>query len=314
MTKPHGFGDLSRADFLRLIAGSGAALALGAHGGRAAAAEPIGTRPIPASGEPLPVVGVGTWRTFDVGGSDEARAPVREVLRLLFEAGGRIIDSSPMYGRSEGVVGDLLAELGARDSAFLATKVWTTGEAQGKAQMKTSLERFRSDRIELMQIHNLVDWRTHLPVLRDWKAAGTLRYVGITHYTNAALDDLAAVIEAEPIDFVQCAYSVGVRAAERRLLPLAAERGVAVIVNRPYEGGSLFGKAKGGTVPDWAADFEAESWGQIFLKFILAHPAVTCVIPGTGKPHHMRDNLGAGRGPLPDADLRKRIVAWHETA
>ena len=301
---------LSRAAFLRLLAGAGLALSSGTGGG-AAAQTPI-TREIPKSGEALPVVGLGTWQTFDVGPSAAERAGQREVLRLLLEGGGSVIDSSPMYGRSEAVVGDLLAELQARDRAFLATKVWTRGETAGIRQMEQSLDRLRSPRIDLMQVHNLVDWQTHMGTLRRWKEEGRIRYIGITHYTTGGLSALAEVIEAEPLDFVQLAYSIRVRAAEDRLLPLAAERGVAVLVNRPYEGGALFRAVRGQALPGWAADFDCASWGQFFLKFVLAHPAVTCVIPGTSKAKHMADNLGAGRGRMPDSTQRKQMLAHLE--
>jgi len=298
---------LSRACFLRLLAGAGLALGVG-PGGAAAAASTI-TRAIPKSGETLSVVGLGTWQTFDVGPSPAERASQLEVLRLLLDGGGSVIDSSPMYGRSETVVGDLLAELQAHERAFLATKVWTRGAEAGIRQMEQSLARMRSPQIDLMQVHNLVDWRIHLPTLRRWREEGRIRYIGITHYTTAGLDALAEVIEAEPLDFVQLAYSIGVREAENRLLPLAAERDVAVLINRPYQGGGLFRAVRGQGLPDWAADFDCASWGQFFLKFILSHPAVTCVIPGTSKAKHMADNLGAGRGRLPDRAQRKRMLA-----
>ena len=303
---------LTRAAFLRLLAGAGAVLACPAAASGATLAA-MTTRPIPKSGEALPVVGLGTWQTFDIGAGEEARAQRREVLGLLFEAGGKVIDSSPMYGRSEGVVGDLLAEMGAHDQAFLATKVWTRGRDEGIRQMERSLSRFRAERIDLMQIHNLVDWKTHLKTLRAWKAEGRIRYIGITHYTTSALDDLAEIIEREPLDFVQLAYSLNVRAAEKRLLPLAAEKGVAVLVNRPYDGGGLFRRVRGRDLPAWAAEIDCASWGQVFLKYILGNPAVTCVIPGTSKPKHMADNAGAGRGRLPDAAQRQRIMGLWES-
>ena len=302
---------LSRADFLKLLAG-GLALACGGARG-AAALQPVLRRLIPNSGEALPAVGLGTWQTFDIGGDAGERARRREVLDLLFQAGGSVIDSSPMYGRSEGVVGDLLAAMGARDRAFLATKVWTRGRADGIAQMERSLSRFRTDRLDLMQIHNLVDWRTHLKTLRTWKEAGRIRYIGITHYTTGALDDLADIIEREPIDFVQFAYSLDVRQAEQRLLPLAADRGVATLINRPYEKGALFRAVRGKALPAWAADFGCATWGQFFLKYILSHPAVTCVIPGTSKAKHMLDNLGAARGRLPDERQRRNMVELWES-
>ena len=307
---PH--DDMSRAAFLRLLAAGGASALLGGGAARAAEGGLI-TRPIPSSGAPLPVVGLGTWLAFDVGASDSDRAAQKEVLTRLVAGGGSVIDSSPMYGRAEQVVGDLLSALGTRDQAFIATKVWTRGRDAGIAQMEQSFRRFRTDRIDLMQIHNLVDWETHLPTLREWKAAGRFRYLGITHYTSSALPDLARVLEQAPFDFVQLAYSIGVRDAEQRVLPLAAERGVAVLVNRPYERGALFRAVRDRPLPLWAADFDCASWGQFFLKFILGHPAVTCVIPGTSKPKHMADNLGAGRGALPDAGQRKTMLAFWES-
>jgi diketogulonate reductase-like aldo/keto reductase len=269
------------------------------------------TRPIPQSKEPLPVVGVGTWQTFDVDGNDRAALDQRkEVLRVLFEAGGKVIDSSPMYGRAEAVVGGLLSEMKAHDQAFLATKVWTSGEAAGIQQMQASLAKLQAPRLDLMQIHNLVDWRTQLRTLRAWKERKTFRHIGITHYTVPGLDELAAIIRAERLDFVQFAYSINVREAEARLLPLCAERGVAVIVNQPFDSGSLFRQVRDKALPEWVAEFDCASWSQLFLKFILGHPAVTCVIPGTARPDHMRDNLAAGLGRLPDAAQRKRMVEY----
>lgn len=303
---------LTRGAFLRLIGAISAATIL--PGGNAMAArETMRTRDIPKTGEPLPVVGVGTWQTFDVGRDAASRAPLREVLEILFDAGGSVIDSSPMYGPAEGVAGDLLAAMGARDKAFIATKVWTEGRDRGIEQMTRSFRQFRTDRIELMQVHNLVDWRTHLETLAGWKADGKIRYTGITHYTPTAYDRIARIIETTDVDFVQLAYSIGVREAENRLLPLAAERGVAVIVNRPYEGGSVFRRTRGLDLPGWAKDFDCASWGQFSLKFILGHPAVTCVIPGTGRPEHMRDNVAAGFGRLPDEAERRRMAEfWRE--
>jgi diketogulonate reductase-like aldo/keto reductase len=303
-------GAVSRARFLRLCAGGAAAALLPRMPGRAAEARRMSTRPIPSTGEAMPVVGVGTWQVFDVGPSEAERAPLREVLQLLFDAGGAMIDSSPMYGPAEGVVGDLLTEMGARDRAFLATKVWTEGHERGIAQMEQSMARFRTKAIDLMQVHNLVDWRIHLDTLAGWKAEGRVRYVGITHYTESAFDALARIMASEKIDFVQLPYSIGVRGAEDRLLPLAAERGIAVIVNRPYEGGGLFRAVRGRDLPEWAAEFECASWGQFFLKYILAHPAVTCVIPGTGKVAHLRDNVAAGTGRLPDSRQRQKMIRY----
>ena len=266
-------------------------------------------RKIPSSGEMLPVVGVGTWRTFDVGAKPEDRAPLAEVLRLLFASGGSVIDTSPMYGSAEAVVGALLSAADARSKAFIATKVWTTGRDNGIAQMRTSMRLLKTDRIDLMQIHNLVDWRAHLPTLHAWKAEGRIRYLGITHYTQSAHDELESVMRAEKWDFVQINYALDDRAVERRLLPLAAERGIAVIVNQPFGGGGLLRKLLGRKLPDWAGEIGATSWAQLLLKFVLANPAVTCVIPGTGKPEHMADNLQAGFGVYPDAALLRKMIA-----
>jgi len=280
--------------------------------GRHVAAQPavqMNRRRIPSSGELLPVVGVGTWRTFDVGSKPEDRAPVADVLRVLFEAGGSVIDTSPMYGAAEAVVGSLLAAAGSRSKAFLATKVWTSGRDSGIAQMQASMRLLRTDRIDLMQIHNLVDWRAHLPTLRAWKDDGRIRYLGITHYTQSAHDELERVMRAEKWDFVQLNYALDDRAVEQRLLPLAAERGIAVIVNQPFGGGGLLRKLSARKLPDWAGEIDVTSWAQLLLKFVLANPAVTCVIPGTGKPEHMKDNLQAGFGTYPDAALLKRMVA-----
>jgi aryl-alcohol dehydrogenase-like predicted oxidoreductase len=266
-------------------------------------------RKIPSSGEMLPAIGVGTWRTFDVGRRPEERAPLAEVLRLLFEAGGSVIDTSPMYGAAEGVVGDLLAAAGSRDRAFIATKVWTSGRAAGVEQMTRSLELLRSGRVELMQVHNLLDWRAHLPTLRAWRQEGRIRYLGITHYTDSAHDELEAVLRAERWDFVQLNYAADDRAVERRLLPLAAERGTAVLVNQPFGGGGLLRRLASRPLPGWAGEIGCTSWAQLLLKFVLAHPAVTCVVPGTSKPEHLRDNLQAGLGALPDASHLRRLVA-----
>jgi len=268
-------------------------------------------RAIPSTGEAMPVIGLGTWQVFDVDGAPEELAQRREVLSVLFAAGGRMIDSSPMYGRSEAVVGTLLSAMKARDKAYLATKVWTRGEADGIRQMDTSIARMQAGAsIDMMQIHNLVDWRTHLKTLRAWKDQGKVRAIGITHYTVPALDELAAIVRAETIDAVQLVHSIGVRAAEERLLPLCAERGVAVIVNQPFGQGSFFRRVKGKALPDWAAEMGIASWGQFLLKYIVSHPAVTCVIPGTSRPDHMRDNVAAGSGPMPDAAGRRRMAAY----
>lgn len=279
------------------------ATAGGASGARGV---PI-VRAIPSSKETVPVIGLGTWQTFDVG-DGAAREPLRQVLRRFVELGGRVVDSSPMYGRAESVVGDLAAELALRDTLFVATKVWTSGREAGLAQMEESLRRLRTPRLDLMQVHNLVDWRTHLRTLADWKRAGRVRHVGVTHYTASAYTELEQVMKNEPLDFVQLNYSIVEREAERRLLPLAADRGIAVLVNRPFAEGALFRRVREQTLPAWAAEAGCRSWAQLFLKWIVAHPAVTCVIPATSRPEHLADNMEAGAGPLPDAALRERIA------
>lgn len=311
---------LSRADCLKLLASSMGAVALGGLAAPAALEalasameDPRAlriTRPIPVSGETLPVIGLGTWQTFDVGADAARRSALAEVLRLLFAGGGKVIDSSPMYGRAEAMVGDLLVRLDARKLAFLATKVWTTGREAGIAQMRRSAELLRTATIDLMQIHNLVDWRTHLATMRRMKEAGQLRYIGITHYIASALPDLAAIIEREELDFVQLAYSIDEREAEARVLPLAIDRRVGVIVNRPFGSGALFSRVRGAALPRWAAELGCASWAQFFLKFIISHPAVTCVIPATGEPRHMADNLRAGYGRLPSSAERRRMVEY----
>ncbi len=265
-------------------------------------------RAIPGTGEPIPAVGLGTWQTFDVGESEGERAPLRLVLRRFVELGGTVVDSSPMYGESETVVGELAEETGVHDKLFLATKVWTTGRHAGVRQMETSMQRLRTEKLDLMQVHNLVDWNTHLATLRGWKAQGRVRYLGVTHYTESAYDDLERVMRAERPDFVQFNYSIVSRGAERRLLPLARELGIAVLVNRPFEKAGLFSKVRDKPLPAWAAEFDCASWAQFFLKFILSHPAVTCAIPATSKVKHLEDNMQAGIGRLPDAATRERMA------
>jgi len=303
-------GGLTRANVLR---GAGAALAAAMIGDDTmaqGAGERMETRPIPSSKEPLPVVGCGTWQTFDIGANPAERAQRAGVLKALFAAGGSVIDSSPMYGRSEGVVGDVLKELGDRDKAFVATKVWTRGHADGIAQMQRSMSLLRVETIDLMQVHNLVDWKTHLATLRGWKQEGRVRYLGVTHYTSSSYRDLEAVMRAETLDFVQLNYSADDRTADQRLLPLAADRGMAVLVNLPFGGsGGLMRALAGKPLPSFAAEIGCTGWAQLLLKFVLGHPAVTCVIPGTSKPEHMRDNVRAGMGPMPDQAMREKIAA-----
>jgi aryl-alcohol dehydrogenase-like predicted oxidoreductase len=270
-------------------------------------------RRIPSSGESIPALGLGTSGPFEVGGEQAARSPLREVLRGFFDGGATLIDTSPMYSTAETVLGDLLtAEQQAK--VFIATKVWTPGsggaaEQKGIEQMQRSMALLKRKRIELMQVHNLVDLDTHLKTLRRWQGEGLIKYLGVTHYTTSSYPDLISLIEREKIDFVQFNYSVTTREAEKKLLPLCADKGVAVIINRAFEDGNLFTRVQGKPVPPWAAEFGASSWAQVFLKFVLANNAVTCVIPATGKIRNLVDNLAAGKGPLPDVAQRKQIVA-----
>ena len=265
------------------------------------------TRPIPSTGETLPAIGLGTWQTFDVAPS--ARAGLEGILGAFVELGGSVVDSSPMYGRSEEVVGDLAAKLGVQSRLFLATKVWTSGKTAGIRQMEDSMRKLRATRIDLMQVHNLVDVDTHLDTLAEWKREGRVRYVGVTHYTAGHHDAVARIIAARPVDFVQINYSVGEREAESRLLPLARERGVAVLANRPFAGGDLFRRLRSRPLPAWAAEIDCTSWAQVLLKFVISHTAITCAIPATSQVTHLRDNMQAAHGRLPDAALRARIAA-----
>jgi diketogulonate reductase-like aldo/keto reductase len=265
-------------------------------------------RKIPSTGQPLPVIGLGTWQTFDVNQSEAERSALREVIKTLVDKGASVIDSSPMYGSSEEVVGDLSTELKNRDKLFLATKVWTSGRQAGIDQMKSSFRKMRAEKMDLMQVHNLTDVRTHLKTLRAMKEEGTIKYFGITHYLTSAYPELIRLLKNEKPDFVQFNYNLAVREAEKELLPLAKDIGVGVIVNRPFEEGALFIRVRSKNLPDWAADYDIKSWGQFFLKFIVSHPAVTCAIPGTSKVKHLKDNLAAGFGQLPDDVGRKKMI------
>jgi len=269
----------------------------------------IRTRPIPSTGEELPIIGLGTYATFDVGGGAADRAPLEQVLAEFVAAGGKLVDSSPMYGRSEEVVGDLAAKLALRPKLFMATKVWTTGNEKGIEQMRASMRKMRADPIDLMQVHNLQDVDTHLDTLAGWKKEGRVRYIGVTHYTASAHDDLAKLISSRKVDFVQVNYSATERDADVKLLPMAQERGVAVIANRPFAAGGLLRRLSGKPLPSFAAEIDCTSWAQLLLKFVVAHPAVTCAIPATSKPDHLRDNMRAGSGRLPDQAMRGKIVA-----
>jgi diketogulonate reductase-like aldo/keto reductase len=301
----------SRRSLIKALASAGALMMT--NGIRAqqtsAPAAPI-KRAIPSSGEQLPVIGLGTYQAFDVGNDPAAREPLKHVLHELVAKGGSVVDSSPMYGRAEGVAGDLSAELSLRASLFLATKVWTSGKEAGIRQMEQSFQLMRTQTMDLMQIHNLLDWRTHTATLKDWKQKGRVRYIGITHYHSGAYDELERLIKTRDYDFVQLNYSIAEREAERSILPLAQQMGVAVIANRPFAQASLFSRVRGKTVPPWAAEFDCTSWAQFFLKYIVSHPALTCAIPATNKPEHMQANISAAYGRLPDQSTRQKMASF----
>jgi len=273
------------------------AAALGLYANRAFAQDKVS----------LPKIGLGTWQTFDVGNDAAARAPLREVLKLL---NGNVVDSSPMYGSSEAVAGDLIAELRLRERLFIATKVWTSGREDGSAQMETSFRRLRVKVMDLMQVHNLVDVATHTKTLQEWQQQGRIRHIGITHYTASAYPEVERWLKTGNYEFLQINYSLAERDSEKRVLPLAKEKNMGVIINRPFAEGALFRHTKGKPLPPWAGELGIESWAQYFLKWIVSHPAVTCAIPGTARPEHMRDNLAAAQGPLPDAAARRRMAEY----
>lgn len=268
------------------------------------------TRAIPSSGGKLPVIGLGTWQTFDVDLASSQRKQLEEVLSLFVKRGGKVVDSSPMYGRAEEVAGDVAAKLGLRDSLFLATKVWIRGKQAGIESMERSFARLKTKRIDLMQVHNLVDVATHLATMREWKAQGRIRYLGVTHYNSSAYAEVEKILRSEKLDFLQINYSIMEREAEERILPLAQERGVAVIVNRPFGGGDLFRRVRAKPLPEWAAEFDCRSWAQFLLKWIIAHAAVTCAIPATSNPGHLEDNMQGGASRLPDAKMRQRMIEF----
>lgn len=304
---------LSRREFLRLGAGA-TALACGLPGQTAPVSSPAPARArIPSSGVEITRIGLGTWQTFDVGGDAARRTQLAEVLRVFTAGGGDVVDTSPMYGSAEAVLGDLAAETGLRERLFLATKVWTTGEAAGVRQMEDSLRKLRTGRVELMQIHNLTDWRTHLKTLRAWKEQGRFRHIGITHYVASAYPEVARILRNEPLDFLQLNLSLDEPEAAETLLALSADRGVAFIANRPFGGGGAFARTRDRPLPEWAREAGIGSWAQFLLKWVLSHPEVTCAIPGTSRPQHMRDNLAAAAGPPPDAALRRRMAEHWRT-
>ena len=257
----------------------------------------------------LPVIGLGTSRVFDAGSATAEREPLEQVLAMLAKHGGKMVDTSPMYGRAEAVTGELATKLKLHDKLFLATKVWTTGREEGIKQMEKSLDLLGTKKLDLIQVHNLIDLETQLATLREWKKQGRVRYIGITHSTEGSQAEVARVLEKEPgIDFVQINYSLMEDEADKRVLPVAKERKVAVIVNRPFGRGDLFSRVRGKELPDFAEEIDCKTWAQFFLKWIVANPAVTCAIPATSKPHHMEDNMQACFGRLPDAKMRQRMV------
>lgn len=271
---------------------------------------PLHTAAIPSTGERIARVGLGTWSTFDVGADQTKRAELLETLRVFQRAGASAIDTSPMYGSSEAVLGDLMGPAGLAEKRFLATKVWTTGEAAGIAQMNASFRKLRSDKVDLMQIHNLVDWEVHLRTLRLWKEQGRIRYLGITHYQASAADAVVRILEREPVDFLQFNLSLDEPEAAARVLRVCADRGVAFIANRPFGGGGSFGRVRGKPLPPWAAEHDIGSWAVFMLKWVLSHPEVTCAIPGTSNARHLADNLNAARGRIPDLAARAMMAAY----
>ena len=301
---------MTRREAARLIGASAAGLALPISARAVSESPTMLARTIPSSGEKLPVIGLGTWQTFDVDLTTDNRRQLEEALSLFVKLSGRVIDSSPMYGRAEDVIGELTAALGIRDRLFLATKVWTHGKENGIKSMERSMALLRTKRIDLMQVHNLVDVQTHLATLREWKQQGRIRYLGITHHEAGAFAGVEKIMRSEKLDFLQINYSLMEREAEQRILPLAQERGIAVLINRPFGAGDLFGKVRSKPLPGWATEFDCRSWAQFFLKWIVAHPAVTCAIPATDKPGHLEDNMQGGVGRLPDENMRRRMVEF----
>lgn len=307
-----GIADPFRRRHLKSLVALGLSAGLGPAAVRGA--QPVQRlRSIPSSGEQIPAMGLGTARTFDVGFDADARAPLAQVLSAFVAAGGTMVDSSPMYGAAEAVVGELARQTGVGGRLFYATKVWTEGRAAGEQQMRQSMQLMGTERIDLMQVHNLVDTRTHLQTIREWRERGLIRYTGVTHYTASAFDELQQVIKKERIDYVQFPYSIANRAAEERLLAVAAEHGVAVIAHRNFERGSLFRRVRGQPLPSWAQEFDCFSWGNFFLKYLLADSRVTNLIPATRKVKHLEDNMRAGLGRLPDSRTRARMVQYLES-
>lgn len=300
---------ISRRHFLRATCAMSALMALRPYQVLAAQGQVI-KRPIPSSGEQLSVIGMGTSRTFS---HDVPKQQLGEVMQAFFDHGGQLIDSSPMYGPAESLVGDVLKTTKNTEGLFIATKVWTDGKESGMEQMQQSMERMGVKVIDLMQIHNLRDWRTHIHTLREWKSQGKIRYLGITTSHGWRHEEFEKVMKAVQLDFVQFSYNLDNRVAEQRIFPIVADKGIATLINRPFQRGGMFGTVRGKAMPEWAAEFDCNSWAQFFLKFIVSHPHVTNVIPATSKPKHMVDNMGAGYGRLPDAKMRERMIRHFES-
>jgi diketogulonate reductase-like aldo/keto reductase len=298
---------VSRRRFLTALAALGASPIAAAQ-----PRDPI-LRAIPVSGERIPVIGLGTWIVFNVGASASARAPLVPVMRTFFERGGGMIDSSPMYGASESVIGDLLGKVPGRAGLFSATKIWTFGKAAGVRQLEASLKLWGVARFDLVHVHNMLQWETHVETLREWKAAGRIRYIGITTSHGRRHDDMERALAKTPFDFVQFTYNLADRSVEQRLLPLAAERRIAVVANRPFDGGDLFAAVRDKPLPAWAREIDCDNWAQFFLKFVVSHPAVTCAIPATSQAAHMAQNMGALYGRLPDAAMRARMAGHFDS-
>lgn len=303
---------LTRRHFLKST-GAASLLCSLVPGYLAAADSGVIKKTIPSTGERLSVIGLGTSRTFDVDSTTAAKSPLLEVMQTFIDNGGQLVDSSPMYGSAEAVTGALLERISNKQNLFTATKVWTNGKREGIDQMEQSMRRLGVDRIDLMQIHNLRDWQTHIETLLEWKAEGKIRYIGITTSHGRDHDELEEILQQLPLDFVQFSYNILDRVIEQRLLPIAAEKGIATLINRPYQRGGLFRKVRGKSLPEWASEFDCASWGQFFLKFIVSHPDVTCVIPATSKLKHMIDNMAAGYGHLPDKPTRRRMIETIES-
>jgi aryl-alcohol dehydrogenase-like predicted oxidoreductase len=301
---------MTRREATKVIGGTAAGILLPIGGRAASESSTMMTRAIPVSGEKLPVIGLGSWQTLDVDLRPDTGKQLGDVLSQFVKLGGRVIDSSPMYGKSEEVIGTLATERGLHDKLFLATKVWTRSKEAGIQSMEHSMSRLQTKRIDLMQVHNLVDAATHLATMREWKAQGRLRYIGITHYSASAFAEVEKVMRAEELDFLQINYSIMEREAEERILPLAQDRHVAVLINRPFGGGDLFSRVRAKPLPEWAAEFDCRSWAQYFLKWIAGHPAVTCAIPATSNLGHLEDNMRAAVGRLPDGNARRKMIEF----